>query len=107
MKRKAGLLGLLIVVLVIGLCTAVYEGNKRPAYEIISTVKSGSDNYETVSINVIVYQKNYDQDEMLSYVCTSYWNLNGAPDELLIQLFNGHTEFEKGIIRVSKRFCKQ
>lgn len=83
---KKWILGFLITVIVMVGSVWFYDNCYLPEFEIVSTIKSGSDNIISVYLNVKVNRWGYEMDEVMQQVKEYYCNLNDVPDVLKIEL---------------------
>ena len=92
------------VVVLLGCCFSLgmfigklYNNKKRPVedFEIYQSYKTSFNNGDMCHINVIVYVKEYDIDEMFEQVRQHYNTINGEVDKLDIRLFNSKKDFEQ------------
>ena len=107
MKKSKHILAVIIGILVVGAIAVVVKSKGREDYEIISTIKSSFETYESVDIKVIVYKKKYDPEKLMYDICEQYWELNENTDEIVIRLFNGKKAHEAGDVYMTERFFKE
>ena len=74
----------------------LYNKTKPQAdFEIFQSYKTSFSNGDSCHINVIVYVKDYDIDEMAEQVRQHYNKMNGEVDKLDVRLFNSKKDFEQ------------
>ena len=75
----------------------LYRNNTKPpeGFEIFQSYKTSFSNGDSCHINVIVYAKDYDIDEMAEQVRQHYNKMNGEVDKLDVRLFNSKKDFEQ------------
>ena len=86
------IVGTILIVLVGSLYR--YQARDVPDYEIFQCFSFGTDNYEEVSLTVIVNIKEYDAEEMLNTVKDEYCERYEIPDVLKIKLFDSKKDWE-------------
>lgn len=86
------------------LIIAIHIGFNHNEYKIINTYKNTFDNYQSVTLQVLVNVRNYDENEILCKVRDFYYTNNGIPDKLRINLYDSKHHFEKSICRIGKTF---
>ena len=101
MKKRYLFLIVLIVVEV--LSGIVYEQNYKE-FEIVYSYKVSTDNFESVTLQVIVNAWNYNVEEMLCKVRDFYCENNGKVNKLRINLYDSKLDFEKSKCRICKSF---
>lgn len=107
MKRAGYYAGAVGLVLVIGVLILIFFKNRKPDFEIQSTLKNTFDNYETVDLSVIVHTREYEPEELMEKVREYYANLNGMPDKLSIKLYESKREYATGTAFSQKMFLKE
>lgn len=65
-----------------------YQNCYLPEFQIMSTVKTGCDNYSSVYLSVVVNRWFYDKDEIMKKVREYYCELNVEPERLDVRLYN-------------------
>lgn len=78
----------LTVILGIIVAVGIYQNCYLPEFEIINTIKIGSDDYTSVHLTVQVNRWSYDVDEIIQKVRECYCGLNGEPEQLDVSLYN-------------------
>lgn len=88
------------------LCLGYYsiKGKTDNEFEIVNCYKIGSDSFQDVTLHVLVNKKNYNEEEMLLKVRDFYYQNNGQPDSLEINLYDSESDFEKSEYRAYKGF---
>jgi hypothetical protein len=76
---------LIAVTVVIG-SVGIYQNCYLPEFEIVSTIKSGSDNFTSVYLTVQVNRWLYDETDMEQKIIGYYCDLNGEPNNLVLSL---------------------
>ena len=107
MKKRVKNILVIIGLICLSVGTVFVAKEKKEDYEIVSTIKNSHDNYESVTISVVVNKRKYDVETMLYDISSSYWELHENTDEIHIRLFNGKKAHEKGIVFVEERFFKE
>jgi len=95
---------ILTVLIAIGLTIGVIHGHNNKKFYILNTYKVSSDNFQSVTLQVVVNKWNYDEEEMLSVVKEFYYENNGKPDKLTIAFYDSKNDFEKSKCRICKSF---
>lgn len=108
MKKKI-LATLIILTAVVAAAVTIYKKNeeRKPEFEIVSTIKNSFEDHEDVMISVIVNSKDYDEESMMNKVYAHYIGLNGEPEELCIKLFDGKEGYESGTVNIDKIYYKE
>lgn len=78
---KKWILGFLITIAVIVGSVWFYDNCYLPEFKIVSIIKSGSDNFTSVYLNVQVNRWFYDTEKMEKKVKRFYSTLNGEPEQ--------------------------
>lgn len=107
MKRAGYYAGAVVLFLVIGVLILVYFMNRKPDFEIQSTLKNTFDNYEVVDLSVIVLSNECNLEEIFNQVYMYYVELNGEPDELRIRLFKSKLDYNMYQVYGEKQFIKK
>ena len=94
----------LITLLIVGLLVGnVYKQNDME-FEIVNSYIVSADNFKSVTLQVIVNMRNYDEEEVLCKVKEFYCQNNGNIDTLRINLYDSKAHYEKSKCRVGKTF---
>ena len=79
---KKWITGFIVTVIVLIGAVWFYDNCYLPEFEIVSTIKSGSDNFTSVYLTVQVNRWCYDMNEMEQKIVDYYCDLNGEPNKL-------------------------
>lgn len=85
---KKWILGFVVVATVMVGSVWFYDNCYLPEFEIVSTIKSGSDNFTSVYLTVQVNRWFYNEKEMEQKIIDYYCRLNGEPDYISYKVFN-------------------
>ena len=107
MKKRIKNILVIVGIICLGVGGFFVTKEKKEDYEIISTIKSSHDNYESVTLSVIVNKRKYDAESLFYEISSTYWSLHENTDEIYIRLFNGRKAHEKGIVFADERFFKE
>lgn len=107
MKKRIKNILVIVGIICLGIGGFFVTKEKKEDYEIISTIKSSHDNYESVTLSVIVNKRKYDAESLFYEISSTYWSLHENTDEIYIRLFNGRKAYEKGIVFADERFFKE
>ena len=96
----------LIVLIAVGVLVGnVYKQNDKE-FEILNSYKVSADNFQSVTLQVVVNEWNYDEEEIFYKVKDFYWENSGKTDTLEIVLYDNKSEFEKSHETASKHFLR-
>lgn len=101
MKKGYFFLGVLIAVGV--LIGNVYKQNDKE-FEILNSYKVSTDNFQSVTLQVVVYAWNYDEEEMLCKVRDFYEKTDGKADILRVVLYDVRQNFYNAKYQVERIF---
>ena len=94
----------LVVLIVVGVLVGnVYEQNDKE-FEILNSYKISANNFQNVTLQVVIYAWNYNEEEMLGKIKDFYYELNGIPDTIKINIYGSKRDFKKGIYKKQKVF---
>ena len=94
----------LVTLIVLGILVAVVHGQNKNEFEILNSYIVSADNFQSVSLQVVVNVRSYDDEEMLCKVRDFYYRNHGVVDELKVDLYESKWHLKKSCYRVSKTF---
>lgn len=94
------------VLVIVGIIIGSTCRQSSKEFEIVNSYKVGADNFQNVTLQVIVYVRNYDEEKMLNRIRDFYLENGGSVDQLTIKLYDSSRNFEKSICRIEKTFKK-
>lgn len=81
----------MIMIMIMGI---IWKKN-NDKFQILNTYKIGADNFQSVTLQVVVNNRSYDDKKMIYRIKDFYCKENGEPDELKIYLYKTRNQFEK------------
>ena len=106
-KNYFRVLIILVLIFTIGVITYQKIEEKKPVFEIMSTIKSSFGDKEDVLLQVKINVKEYDKEVMLDDIYKYYTGLAGEPDETHIKIYDGKKEYDAGLMSASKVYYKE
>ena len=86
MKKRIKNILVIVGIICLGIGGFFVTKEKKEDYEIISSIKSSHDNYESVTLSVIVNKRKYDAEALLYEISSNYWSLHENTDEIYISI---------------------
>lgn len=82
-----------VIGIFIGLLSPIKEKTIHE-FEIFQSYSFGNVDYRDTTLQVIVYSKEYDIDELYEKVRVFHNKMNGIPDKLTINIYNSKEDWE-------------
>ena len=83
---KKWITGFIVTVIVLIGAVWFYDNCYLPEFEIVSTIKTGGDNFTSVYLTAQVNRWLYDETDMEQKIIGYYCDLNGEPNNLVLSL---------------------
>lgn len=99
MKKK---IYVLIVLVLVSLFVAMMCRQNDKEYEVINSYKVSADNFQSVTLQIVVNVRKYDEEEMFCKIRDFYYDNEGVVDELRINLYESKCCLKKSHCKTSK-----
>ena len=83
---KKWITGFIVTVIVLIGAIWFYDNCYLPEFEIVNTIKTGSDNFTSVYLTAQINRWFYDEKEMTQKIIVYYCDLNGEQDSIHLKM---------------------